>query len=412
MKNKSLLSLLIAFILGYFYVDSVVQLSTITFIVVIIGIHVWVHWLSASKSYTKQELFCICTSLLLLISIYYKNNILDYPSDNLITTVFTYFILHLVLIVFATSRFQYQIEGRVGYYSIFDICKSAFINPILYFFLPYNNVALSLQRRIHKENKSSFIITLCVTLISIPLLLFAADLLAKTDVQFGNLLANLIDLSWIDLHYNLCIALFSLPIGIYFYSLTISLYQKLPKQISMDTITTQIKKARILPNISVLIPLCAFIALYFGYLFLQANHIIEVLFTQKISIAALSTYARDGFFEMCLLLTLNLAIIFIICKFTIQPYITHKVTKILIRIFIVESILLTFTALIKLFFYMSYGMTILRLTSLWWIGILLLMLILCMLLTVKKRNFGQFFMYTSVVSYCIVLISEVVIFYM
>ena len=83
-------------------------------------------------------------------------------------------------------------------------------------------------------------------------------------------------------------------------------------------------------------------------------------------------YARQGFFELCRVMALNLALLWLVTRLGSRPARTSPGLRALVTVLLAESMLLAVVALSKLGLYIScFGFTPLRLQSSWLVCVLL-----------------------------------------
>ena len=109
-----------------------------------------------------------------------------------------------------------------------------------------------------------------------------------------------------------------------------------------------------------------FCVLYAVFFALHAPYLLGA-FTRNLPTGyTLSRYARQGFFELCKLMAVNFALLWIITRMSRETVWTHKGLKIISLILLAESLLFAVIAASKLWLYIDcFGFTPLRLQSAW-----------------------------------------------
>ena len=207
-----------------------------------------------------------------------------------------------------------------------------------------------------KLNNSKFKEILIGLLITIPLLIILVSLLSSADIYFSNFLSKIMDSILINLNFSTLIKM-----GIIFvfsfiivFSTTINIYNY--KNLNIDD---NIKKKDVSNIISYII--LGFVNLVY-VLFLVSE--ISKLTTNFLNIPVEYTYAkyaREGFFQLLGVSTINYIIIIFYQNF-IDKLCNNKVLKSLLYMIIGFSIFIIFNSYYRMGLYIfEYGFTVLRL---------------------------------------------------
>lgn len=234
------------------------------------------------------------------------------------------------------------------------------------------------------DKKTANILPIIMGLIlSIPVTLVATIVLVSSDDNFGWIYRKLLDWFLDDMFSNIMIFLFSIPIGMYIFS---AVYSRAYRKANKEKLTDVPKmKFRIFPATTCnafLTPLCV---LYFLYIFTQISYFFKTLGTVTETFDY-SEYARNGFFELCFIAVLNLAVASLVMFFVKLDKKKLPVSvRIFVAIFSVLTLCLILTALAKMIMYIDfYGMTPLRVnTSVF----MVYMFVLFVVLIVKQFRF-------------------------
>lgn len=284
---------------------------------------------------------------------------------------------------------------------IFNACKSVFVSP----FYEYSSVFGAL---FHKDTsqgggdkKKSNLMPVIVGLVcSVPVTLFVAMLLLSSDEMFRSWYSKLGEAFFDDLFLNLFIFGCSLPIGMYIFG---AVYSRAYKK-SNEKFLRKLPKAsiRVCPASmcnAFLTPLCI---LYVIYIFCQISYFFQTVGTIVEDTFDYSSYARQGFFELCVVAVINL--ILAACVMFFVKYNEKKLpvtVKGFISGFSVLTLCLIATALTKMIMYIKiYGLTPLRVyTSIFMIYLFVLFVILIIKQACSKISFTKiaYFMAAAVI---------------
>ncbi len=269
-------------------------------------------------------------------------------------------LLCIVMIFFGNTYFSYASyhEGRRSV--INNVFRATIISP----FYNYSSVfeAIFTKREKNSDKKRDYkkgLLVIIGLLSSLPLCIVVVFLLGAADKEFGKIFSvsfeNLYEII-ADLFGNFFLFLLSLPLGMYVFAAAYSRsykmnheneFEKLPQKTS-PTVSNAMCAAFLTP----------LMLIYVVFTVLQAVH----LFSASVLSApdfSYSEYAREGFFQLCIVALINLVVI---AAIMILSGAGRGSMKRILRVFTVVFCVLTHflivTALAKMLLYISiYGMT-------------------------------------------------------
>lgn len=247
-----------------------------------------------------------------------------------------------------------------GRHFVLDFFRSILIRPFESF-LRQPVCAFSVFKG--KKRTKNILYALSGLALSIPLTIVVVLLLASSDEAFGKVIKGVLE--WLpEFSFNLIWELmFAVPIAMYLFGAMFSMrnpapvnregapdYRFLPSVIAYFTVS----------------PICVF---YLIYVIVQVASIADT-FGKNISYA---DFARQGFFELCVIALINLGVIAVMQTFCKRD--ENDVKPIVLRVYSVMisalTLLIIATALIKMFMYIGqYGMTMLRVYTSWFMILL------------------------------------------
>jgi len=250
-----------------------------------------------------------------------------------------------------------------------------------------------------KKSSLRFLWAIPVFFVGGLLLRWAIGFLIQADASFGELLEKFaIDWDWSKLLEIVLRFVISLPVGSYIYGSLDG-----GKQEERGNIDAQKAEAdRFLgslghvPYALWLIVLGVFTVVYVAFFVVQGGHIFAALFGRLPEGFTASAYARQGFFELCKVMVVNFALLWLVNFTSDAKARTSAPLRISLTLLMTESILLAVTALARLILYISrFGFTPLRIQSSWLVVVLLFGCILYLVhLWTEKKTFRLWLLFS------------------
>lgn len=216
-------------------------------------------------------------------------------------------------------------------------------------------------------------------IIAIPLTVIVMSLLMSSDDTFNNIMKGLSEFLPNFSFSLIGEILLAVPIAMYIFGALFSV--KKPAAEHFGT-----PEYRFLPPVVsyfAVSPICVF---YFFYIIVQIGNISQVLGGNgEISY---SDFARKGFFELCAIAVIDLAVIVLIQTFSKRGADDRKPTAMRVYGVVLSALTLVMiaTALIKMFMYINeYGMTLMRMYTSWFM--ILLAAIFILLIVFQFRDY-------------------------
>lgn len=278
---------------------------------------------------------------------------------------------------------------------IFNAFKAVIISPFKEYgssfgalFAKSDNRAAESKSGEVKKNISPIALGLAL---SIPVTLFVASLLMSGDENFGfiyeKFIMQAVDWFFDNLFVNLMLFVFSIPLGMYIFSAVYSRVYKRKNESRLEKIPKI--NTRIFAASTCNAFLTPMSLLYVLYICTQISYFLQTINSIS-SDFDYSNYARSGFFQLCAVAVINLAVAS--CVIFLVKHDNKKLPA-SVRGFIVGFSILTIcliiTAVVKMMMYIDiYGMTPLRIyTSIF----MIYMLVLFVVLIIKQIHFNLSF---------------------
>ena len=286
--------------------------------------------------------------------------------------------LHAFSIYWLLNRSGRMAAGKSSRFFLLDVLYGVILIPFSNFFLRTRLLAnrLSKTARVGKKigNKVASLLAILAALL---LLLAAVSLLSSADPVFGRLLGDFLRrFNWQILSEFFFRFVLSLPVGAFLFGLVIGAKRLDPRRMAMqgESINRQLENIRQVPATVWNALLLVFVLVYLLFFVVQASYLFGA-FTQTLPHDfTIANYARQGFFELCMIMALNFSLLWIVIRSSKagMDLRHHRFSLFTGTLILIESILFAATAFSKLYFYIdTYGFTPLRWQSTWLVVVLL-----------------------------------------
>ena len=282
--------------------------------------------------------------------------------------------LHLAFVWWALSRSGALFEGRTGRLLPADAVFGFVVTPFANFFLRIRCLFFGVRQlkpKKHRAKPETIGWSVFAVVLAAVFFVIAFNLLAGADTHFRSVLAKLLrsfTLKWDGLDEFIGTFLFSLPVGAWLFGLIAGIGRvreedKAAHVKGVDSFLASIRKVPTVVWVGLTAGFCLLYAVFF------ALHVPYLLgaFTRDLPVGyTVSRFARQGFFELCKLMTVNFALLWIITRMSRETVWTHKGLKIISLILLAESLIFAVIAGSKLWLYIDcFGYTPRRLQSAW-----------------------------------------------
>ncbi len=219
-----------------------------------------------------------------------------------------------------------------------------------------------------KEKQKITWITLLYLFLALIALMLAATWLAGADAGFENLLDQVLVFENWELGENIFYLILALPVGAFFYGLSVMKPNRKPSALRL----ANAGKLRQVPTGLACGVLMAFFALYLLFFGVQGEYLFGAFLGRLPQGFTVAEYARQGFFQLCLVMLLNFALLAGSMSFAEKTVKEHKLLRVASAALMGFSLLLWSTAAAKLGLYIvTFGFTPKRLLAAWALLVLL-----------------------------------------
>ncbi len=202
-------------------------------------------------------------------------------------------------------------------------------------------------------------------------------LLLNYEDAFTKIFDRIFDFDIATVMSHIASVIFGIPIGIYLYGIYISsVDNKQIAFISDENCKKLEQKIQIAPTVTMLAAVIPLLAVYVIFFISQWQYYVSG-FTGKLpENFSYAKYAREGFFQLCVVSAINLAVITAVIVLTKKGRFHSAVMKTLTVIFSVFTLILISTALSKIAMYIKYyGLTQKRVYATWFMVVLAMIFI-------------------------------------
>lgn len=226
-------------------------------------------------------------------------------------------------------------------------------------------------------------------LISLPLIFIVVRLLIAADATFAgwveHLAMALFSKNIFDEAWNI---LFGIPVALYIGGLIFGnvkgrAVDRIQKD-SMDRFAVSLRRA---PAPAIYSPVLILCIIYLVFFAAQATYLFSAFSGELPQTMTYAEYARRGFFELCAVSGINLAVIVIAHLFTERRDAVSKGLKLETIALCIFTLLLIATAISKMFMYIQcFGLTQLRVYTSWFMALLFFIFVVAIIRQLKKFN--------------------------
>lgn len=284
-----------------------------------------------------------------------------------------FLLIHACLIWWTLSHSGKLLEGVSSRFLPVDGTNGLIIIPFRNFFLRIRCVFHGISRWIKRSKKGANLLwTALAVLLAVALFAAAAGLLMQADSNFAQSLDRILRHLEPDeevIVYVLC----SLPVGAYIFGLIGGSVRMEEEFLRREKSASErfLAAIRRVPAGFWAAVILLFSALYVAFFALQTSYFLGA-FTHTLPEGFIvSRYAREGFFELCRVMAINFALLWLVTRMSEKDTKNSRLLKFCCLLLLFESLLFAVIAASKIILYVSdLGWTPKRIQSLWLVGVL------------------------------------------
>jgi hypothetical protein len=227
----------------------------------------------------------------------------------------------------------------------------------------------------------------------IPVFALVVWLLALSDTGFRVLIEHFTEhLAPLDITRYVFEFLFGIPVAAYIFGALFGNAMRLHhSHLTLKRSQDAFDGAHILPKAALYAPLALFVLLYLVYFIAMGSYLFSGLQNRLPEAYTYAEYARRGFFELCGVATINLIIlagIWLFAKRTTREY--PPPLRLLSGLLTLLTCLLVVTAASKMLLYIqTYGLTPLRVYTIWFMALMLLVFLALVIWHIRPANVAR-----------------------
>lgn len=281
--------------------------------------------------------------------------------------------LHILAVYWLLCRAGRLTGSESGHLLPLDALLAFIVIPFKNLFLRIRCVIYALKPKKERAvNAGAIAGAVLAAFAALVLLVLAMTQLSAADDTFSELLGDIqraltpdLDQPWF---YRL---LLSLPVGAYLFGLLAGLGRETPEAMRArgDRALGALPKLRTVPETIWIAALGMFSAVYLVFFFVQGRYLFGAFTRTLPESFTVAQYARQGFFELCRVMAINLTLFWLVTRTRRQE---SKPVRWMAAALLIESMLFAVVAVSKLALYIDcFGLTPLRVQSTWLVCVLL-----------------------------------------
>ncbi|NLT15258.1 MAG: DUF4173 domain-containing protein [Clostridiales bacterium] len=284
-----------------------------------------------------------------------------------------------------------QISGKTGNYLLLDGINAVCVIPFRNFINQYRALG-ALRGGRQKDRKKILSVLLGIALAIIILLIVTPQLLKADSGGFKNLVYNIfyfLRFDWVKILEFLLYCFLAVPTAAYLFGLASgSAVKRGTDAFTEEKAEKAVAAVKITPPVTIYIILGAVCVMYIIFIGCQLPYFFSAFTgTRPDGWLSYSEYARQGFFELCGVAAINLALLTAANILSKKPRENHAVLKAFNIILALITLLLIATAFSKMTLYIgAFGLTILRILPC--VFMVLLAFICVALIVLQKVKFS------------------------
>ncbi len=395
---------MVSYIIGYIYAIGFIDYEPGYRLVFLIVFVLWVsalYYLRARSFSIKEELESYFVLLCLVIVGVASCLELGTIAGDYETWIFSSQFMHGLAIYWVLMRAGRLVGGVTGRFFLLDMFSGYVIIPFRNWFLRTLSVVSLVGDGVKQRKSGRKILPSVLAIVGALCLLFLViSILSGTDENFAEIFSlQLPSLDGLYLFY----LILSLPIGCFLFGLVYGAFNKQNRPDMAYVVEASVGRLRTVGGRTLTAILYLFSAVYVVYILLQASYFVGGFYGQLPQDFTYSEYARRGFFELCVVMGINLCILFVVAKISANPLREHSALKIASLIFLIICMFFAITAASKLLLYIdAYGFTALRLMSSWAILLLAVAIVLSFITILRPIKAVRILVYYAIASYAVV----------
>ena len=296
--------------------------------------------------------------------------------DGVLIKGLNFIFLSLCVVYWICLSTGTRLENKISIYMISDMMHQLFVIP----FYNFNCCFAGAKQIFVKNQKGKGVLSgILGILIFLPVLILVITLLANADAAFEGMMDRIQFSMSENMMMHIRQLVLGIPVAFYLFGLIYgNRYQRNTGFVTLESVNKNVEAFRFAPHITVYSALTALNLVYVIFFLAQTTYFFSAFGDSLPQTMTYAEYARRGFFELCAVSGINLAVI-------AMAHLIMKREKIKIlqwetAVLCIFTIALIATAMSKMGMYINYyGLTRLRVYTSWFMVVLILLFVIILL---------------------------------
>lgn len=315
---------------------------------------------------TAKPVIALVSAILISVSLFITSNaFLHFFAYSYAMAVFCYFIF---------TACGNSVKAGFSDLIVADFIKALFVMP----FCSFDSMFKAVFSGKGKGSGKTFLkVLIGIGLTFIPTMIVFG--LLSYDNDFTNLFNNIFDFDFDKIWSHIGSLILGVPIGLYIYGLFVSsVDKKCSSVLNEESSSKVIYNMRIAPAVTIIAAVVPLLFIYVVFFISQWKYYISGFTGDLPEGFIYSAYAREGFFQLCVVSVINLVAITAVIMFMKRKNKADSfILKTIVVLFSVFTLILISTAVAKMVMYINtYGLTPKRVYATWLMSVIAVLFIL------------------------------------
>jgi len=287
--------------------------------------------------------------------------------DSMLVKALNFIFLSVVAVYWISMSTGRNLDARLSVYIVGDLFNQLLVVPFRNFACCFGGISQLLSR----DQRGKGVLTGALGILMIlPVLVLVASLLASADAAFDLVVKSIRSAISEDMIKYILQFLMGIPVACYLYGLVYGdRYDRNTNAVTIETVDRYSAACRLIPETAVYAGLTALNLLYAVFFLSQSAYLFSAFSQRLPELMTYSEYARRGFFELCAVAAIDLAVI--TAAHILSKREKERILRAETAVLCAATLLLIATAISKMIMYISsYGLTQLRVYTTWFMLLL------------------------------------------
>jgi len=270
-----------------------------------------------------------------------------------------------------------------------DLVNQAFVTPLLNAGSWFSAVRQMIKER---RNSTRLVFAIIGTVVALPVIVAVLVLLMQSDGNFNSWMSRFVhSLASVNVWHFLWQIILGVPIAIYLFALLYgNAYKRRTSVVSVQGVAKAAQTIRKVPVSAVAAPMAILCLMYLVFFAAMGSYLLSAMWRKLPAQFTYAEYARRGFFELAVVAAINLAVIGFAYWFAVRGQRGYATSlRVLGGVICGLTLLLIVTDISKMVLYVDqFGLTRLRLYTLWFMALMFVVFALVGVRHVKRFNVG------------------------